>query len=99
VYGDGAECYGASSRVFRPNAQPTHQIICLPSQGETVQDLCGGRMLHSQNLAFWGFVHWDGRTYDPIPLTPKPKFNAVLVEDRENVVIGLDGIEFQLARI
>ena len=38
-YGEGAECNGASSRVWKPHAEATHRICCVPKDGSEVTDL------------------------------------------------------------
>ena len=96
VYGDGAEGHGSSSRVFRPDAQPTHRIICLPKHGATAQDLGTGQKVDLVNKSFWGFVHWNGNK-----LAVAPPFNAVLLEgtfpERDgDVVVSLEEVEFGL---
>ena len=90
VYGDGAECNGASSRVWKPWALPTHRVRCLPRTGTTVVDVLTGKATDPRNLSFWGFVSWDGEQYDM-----SPPFHHVLLEDRsDSYVIKLDEVEF-----
>ena len=43
VYGDGADCNGASSRVLFAGSLPTHEIVAMVHPG--VVDLLGGRDL------------------------------------------------------
>lgn len=38
VYGEGADCNGASSRVLYPERLPSHRLVCHPAQGITVID-------------------------------------------------------------
>jgi hypothetical protein len=42
IYGDGADCNGASSRVWKPDAVATHAIHCHPRTGPTAVDLLTG---------------------------------------------------------
>jgi hypothetical protein len=94
VYGDGADCNGASSRVFLPEALPTHRILCAPAQGSPLRDLADGRSVNPSNMTFWGFVHWDGKTY-----SARPEFNAVLLEGDEIAILSVEDIEFCLVDI
>lgn len=41
VYGEGADCNGASSRVCFPSALATHQIVCIP-KGKAALDVMSG---------------------------------------------------------
>lgn len=91
VYGDGADCNGASSRVFLPKAQPTHRIRCSPVPGRQPQDLGTSNLVLPEEMEFWGFVQWNGSSY-----SLEPPFNAVLLEGAENAVMSLSAVEFYL---
>lgn len=43
-YGEGADCYGESSRVFRPDAEPTHVIVCR-AKADLVRDALSGKVI------------------------------------------------------
>lgn len=49
-YGEGAECNGASSRVWKPDAEATHRICCVPKDGSEVTDLVTGWSIEPQDL-------------------------------------------------
>jgi hypothetical protein len=44
-YGDGAECNGSSSRVWLPDAMPTHRIVCRQRGTASFHDLLTDRVL------------------------------------------------------
>jgi len=94
VYGDGADCHGTSSRVFRPEALPTHRIRCVAASGKQLWNLLTDGPLTDDEMTFWGFVRWEDGSYASTPL-----FNAVLLEGARNAVVGLDEIEFKLEKI
>ena len=54
-YGEGAECNGASSRVWKPDAEATHRICCVPKDGSEVTDLVTGGSIEPQFMDFFGF--------------------------------------------
>jgi hypothetical protein len=87
IYGDGADCNGASSRVWLPAALPTHRIECQGKSGAALRDVLTGHELPSRPLAVDRFVAWDGRQYEEAP-----PFDYVLVEhgDRDAVVQAED---------
>lgn len=89
IYGDGADCNGASSRVWLPGALPTHRIECEAKPGAVLRDVLTGHELPSGPLAIDRFVAWDGRQYDEAP-----PFDYVLVEhgDLEAVVRAEDTV-------
>ncbi|WHI49534.1 hypothetical protein P3339_13755 [Microbulbifer sp. MLAF003] len=96
VYGEGADCNVASSRVWLPDAQPTHKIIVLiekysynllkdnpivkPDEGQIIFDR---------------FVSWDGERYG---------YNApldYLLADKagEELLLPLEHVKFSVCRI
>lgn len=79
-YGEGAECNGASSRVWNPAAKATHRICCVPKDGSEVTDLVTGSSIEPQDLDFFGFGNWDGKWY-----VTQPPFNVVVLDSREGV--------------
>ena len=42
-YGEGADCNDPSSRVWNPDALPTHRVVCLPTKPTGIVDLLAGR--------------------------------------------------------
>ena len=50
-YGDGADCNGASPRVWMPGALPTHRILCHPRSNELARDLLTGNTIESSQGA------------------------------------------------
>ncbi len=66
-YGDGAECNDSSSRVWLPNAIPTHRLVCRPRSGEGLHDMLTGRALSlaaSESVEFEQFAaRGDGGWY------------------------------------
>jgi len=44
-YGEGADCNDSSSRVWLPNALPTHRIVCRQRGDNGLRDLLTGRVL------------------------------------------------------
>ena len=94
VYGDGADCSGASSRVWSPQAAPTHRICCGPI-GKASRDVLSGEALTGCLLPFDRFVSWDGRQYDEaLPL------NFAMLDRRGTPVIaGLNDVVFFRERL
>ena len=94
-YGEGADYCGGSSRVFRPDALPTHAINCVSN--EQVCDL-----LMKEPVAFpaGGFqldslvTMRDGWYYE------EPPFDCVLVLiDDQQLVFSSGSVRFELRRL
>ena len=48
-YGDGADCNGASSRVWLPDAIPTHRVICTHEKTDQFHDVLTNKTIsHSK---------------------------------------------------
>jgi hypothetical protein len=94
VYGDGADCNGASSRVWYPQAMPTHRISCGPA-GTALRDVLSGETLAERLLPFDRFVGWDGNQYNEAS-----SLNFVMLERGGTpVIVGVDEVVFVRARL
>lgn len=96
VYGDGADCNGASSRVCLPDKLPTHRIACVPKKGNKVKDMITGREIILQDQIFQFFVHYEDNQWQHI--TP---INGVLCENEnyESLIINIDDVVFTKIKI
>ena len=95
VYGDGAECNGASSRVWLPDAWPTHKIVCSPTEGSRAVDVISSQPIELHRYEFGQFVAWNGKHYAvDVP------FDHVLMERNNDIaiVVGTE-ISFSLEPI
>lgn len=98
VYGDGADCNGASSRVYMPEAIPTHRIICLPKADDTkVVDRLGGGEIEfgPDGLSLDRLVAIEETKY-----AEEPPFDCVLicVDDAHPRAAHFDDLRFELSR-
>lgn len=96
VYGEGADCNGASSRVYHPDAVATHRVVCLPRH-DTVTDLLSTNLcpLTKTGLALEQLVTMDGTWYK----TAAP-FDCVLVDHGgTSQVFLLEDVKFELSPI
>jgi len=98
VYGEGADCNGASSRVLYPERLPTHKIVCVPIKGGRVHDVLNNQDLDLSisDIVFDQFVSMgdDGWYYE------KPNFDYVLADyDDGQVVINFEKTDFKLKKI
>lgn len=97
IYGEGADCIGASSRVLYPDRLPTHQIICKPLQGSQIYDVLNDQQLDgSTDIIFDRFVSLgdDGWYYE------LPPFDKILANyNGEDAVLDFSEIDFQLKKI
>lgn len=95
VYGEGADCNDRSSRVYRPEATPTHAVVCLSRPGEEgVIDRLSGRLIavSSDGLPVEELVTLEGSWY-----TARPPFDCVLVErDGNSYVFRINEVAFSL---
>jgi hypothetical protein len=56
-YGDGADCYGSSSRVSRADAVPNAAVFCVSADASVLDLLSGkGRILHHEGEIVDRFV-------------------------------------------
>ena len=98
VYGEGADCNGANSRVIYPKRLPTHKIICAPLEGNQIRDILNNQDLDvSRNdVVFDSFVSIgeDGWYYE------RPDFDHVLAEhNNHSVVVEFGKVGFELKKI
>ena len=93
-YGEGAECNGASSRVWKPHAEATHRICCVPKDGSEVTDLVTGRSIEPQDLDFFGFGNPDRERFQFL----HPPFNVVVLNDTEGIdfIVRLEDVRFEI---
>lgn len=93
-YGEGAECNGASSRVWEPDAEATHRICCVPKDGSEVTDLVTGRSIEPQDLDFFGFGNPDRERF----LILHPPFNVVVLSNNEGIdfIVRLEDVRFEI---
>ena len=94
-YGEGADYYGDSSRIIRPEALPTH-AVCCQSESE-VTDLLTGNMVvfPREGFPIECFVTLrDGWYYE------EPPFDCVLIiKGKEQLVVRIEDVNFELIRI
>lgn len=96
-YGDGADCYGTSSRVLYPDRCPTHRIVCRPREGKDIVDLLNRRALDPTkgDVVFDRFVCMRDDWY-----YESPPFDKILgTHCGTCVAIGYDDIRFELQSI
>lgn len=95
IYGEGADCNGPSSRVWMPDATPTHRIYCVPRSGRIIEDKLTGMRISTDVLTFGRFVSWDGQKY-----RSWPPFNGVLLERKNEIfVVNVKDVLFDLRLI
>ncbi len=90
-YGEGAECNDPSSRVWNPDALPTHRVVCLPTKARPIVDLLAGRELDPgkgpvvfDHLAIQSKTGWHEEA---------PPFDCVLgYQDELEVLVRLDEV-------
>ena len=66
VYGDGADCNGASSRILFPDKSATCKIVCI-AEKKSIFDFLSGKMLDIQEMNFDQFVTWENNYYHVRP--------------------------------
>ena len=94
VYGEGADCNGASSRVCYPQALPTHKVTCKQKNEElfVAFDQFTKKAVQTEAAIFHSFVFFDGMHYHQNGL-----LNAVLLEKKDEIFLFyLDEIDFIL---
>ena len=97
IYGEGADCYGDSSRVCFPDKKPTHRIILKPKHSEYVLDRLTGENINMQEFLFNSFVSNSDNNSNQ-----KPPFNAVLIEHKTKdryAVVDIDDVIFEKIKI
>ena len=102
IYGDGADCNGASSRVWMPDAVATHQIICLPKteKMKVVDRLNGGELdFGTTGLPFDRLVTIEESKYSESPPFDHAFFDPHDGPDyRDLYAAHIDDLRFLLAR-
>ncbi len=91
-YGEGADFYGSSSRILRPEAIPTHAVRGCPID-DAVEALSGEQAVFPpEGLIVECFVTMrDGWYYE------EPPFDCVLfIDNGVEKVLSLDAVEFSL---
>lgn len=94
-YGEGADFYGDSSRIIRPDALPTHAVCCY-SEKHVTDRLSGNQISFPiEGFELECFVSMrDGWYYE------EPPFEGVLVvHDDEQLVFQINDINFGLRKI
>lgn len=93
-YGEGADYYGESSRILRPDALPTHSVCCV-SIKNVADRLTGNPVIFPQNgLPIECFVTVQEGWY-----FEKSPFDCVLIlKDDEQLVIGVEDVNFILVK-
>jgi hypothetical protein len=94
-YGEGAECNSPSSRVWLPNATPTHRVVCRPVSGENMHDILTGSEVEATtgNVVFDQFAARTEQGWYEVA----PPFDCALgyLDERE-VLIPIAQISFSL---
>ena len=90
VYGDGADCNGASSRVCFPKEVATHRVGCLGKIAKEVDDRLNGGKIVPENCIFHSFVTYSNNEYyQGLP------FNGILLEHDKGIsVIDINDVNF-----
>jgi hypothetical protein len=97
-YGEGAECNGASSRVWRPQALPTHRVVCRGRETAATMDLLTSRNVDatSHPIVFDHFASLSKRGWHE----EAPPFDCVLgYHGNQEILVRVDAILFDLERI
>lgn len=95
VYGDGAECNDNSSRVWKPEALPTHRIHCNPKTGNRCKDYLSNKLIYVENLIFDKFISWNGKIY-----SENPPFDFVLLNKENDIfIVSIDDVVFDLKKL
>lgn len=97
VYGNGADCYGASSRITFNKELPSHYVICNSKTGNPLQDILNKEKIRITNqvIIFDRLVTiTDNGWYDEIA-----PFDKVLcfIDNRE-LVFSLNDLEFDILK-
>jgi hypothetical protein len=96
VYGEGADCNGESSRVYRPDVTATHVVVCLPKPGATtISDILTNEeiVVAKAGLPIEELVSMEGTWY-----ARKPPFDCILVEQGDKTYLfNIDDLVFSLS--
>lgn len=97
VYGDGADCNGSSSRVWKPTALNTHAVHVVPIHGPDMVDQLRGTKFScpSQGLPMDQFVTLSEAGW----YEPEPPFGHVLAVDGDHEkVLLVEDVDFILVK-
>jgi len=95
-YGDGADFFGASSRMTEIEALPIFAVKII-LDGETVKDFLNNETILKTEFSFDRLVGFKNGFY-----VSEPPFNYVLIQDDDvgiERVFPLDSIKFELQKI
>lgn len=95
VYGYGADCNGASSRVTFPDKPATHRVVCNAYFSNPIRDLLTGELISIANMQLECFASWNGAYYEM-----SPPFDHVLVSnDRRDRLLAVADVNFDIEAI
>lgn len=97
IYGDGADFYGASSRITDKEAIPNFQVIVKPLNMSNIYDVLNNESVELIDCIFDKFVSFKNDFY-----YLEPEFNYILVLDyttKKERVFALSEIYFGLKTI
>lgn len=92
-YGEGADCNDASSRVWNPQALPTHRIVCQASESTPMLDLLTNRLIDPTQgpVVFDHFAVQSQRGWHE----QAPPFDCILgYQHDQEVLIRLNQVSF-----
>lgn len=91
-YGEGAECNDLSSRVWLPQALPSHRIVCRPRGRTPMIDLLAGRNVDAEPPLV--FDHFAARSVRGWHELARP-FDCVLgYQGEQEVLVKIDEVSF-----
>lgn len=96
VYGDGADCNASSSRVWLPEALPTHRVLVILEKDSA--NLLTGRIIANNNnepIVFDRFVSWDGEHYG----YDGPLNSLLADKSGEELLLPIEHTKFSVCRI
>jgi len=95
VYGYGADCNGASSRICFTDKLPTHKIVCNSINQTYVRDVITSEMKNITGMTFDGFMSWNGEFYE----MSAPFDFILLTNESSNVLISINDVNFSIEKI
>ena len=95
VYGDGADCNDGSSRVFLPQAIPTHRIVCNGRMNQNVKDVLSDKMIIPEEYQFDGFIFFENGKY----AIGSPFDHMLLSNFSDDFIVRVEDIRFSLEEI
>ena len=91
VYGDGADCNDGSSRVWYPEATPTHEIKCVLKSDS--KDALSGKQFGANTIfEFEAFSSWDTKRKQYS--TDSPFDYALCLSGEELAIFPLGNVDF-----